>query len=366
MKITSDFPGGNIRVISANGFDIVIDNELRDTSRDWFYWCFKAVFPAAGTYHFHFDSPWRVGSRGPAYSLDNGQTWKWLCDSCGPQDFSYVCSTPGLEVLFCQGMQYLERDFRRLCNEFPQQIRVSTLCRSRKGRPVEIAEIGAEAPKFIILATARHHAGEMMANHVLEGMVRAALADTMDGQAFRQNAALAFVPFVDKDGVEDGDQGKGREPRDHARDYDGVSIYPETQAIREWMDARRPDVVLDIHCPWLREGNHETAYLVGSPNPRMASEMDRFAIFLEEESPAEAPYFKKDNLLFGMDFNVPSNYTEGCTVTQYAANNLPFVTFAQSMEIPFANFGAVTVDRFSALLFGAAVFRALMRYLNII
>ena len=43
----------------------------------------------------------------------------------------------------------------------------------------------------------------------------------------------ALVPFVDKDGVEEGDQGKNRAPRDHNRDYAGASMYPETGALRE-------------------------------------------------------------------------------------------------------------------------------------
>ena len=42
------------------------------------------------------------------------------------------------------------------------------------------------------------------------------------------------VPFVDYDGVVDGDQGKYRLPRDHECDYgrDVPPIYPETAAIR--------------------------------------------------------------------------------------------------------------------------------------
>ena len=44
--ITNQIPGGNIEVVSVNGRDIELDVELRDTAGDWFYWSFKAVFPA--------------------------------------------------------------------------------------------------------------------------------------------------------------------------------------------------------------------------------------------------------------------------------------------------------------------------------
>ena len=40
---------------------------------------------------------------------------------------------------------------------------------------------------------------------------------------------------MDKDGVEDGDQGKNRRPGDHNRDWDGESIYNSTEAVREFL-----------------------------------------------------------------------------------------------------------------------------------
>ena len=39
------------------------------------------------------------------------------------------------------------------------------------------------------------------------------------------------VPFVDYDGVIDGEQGKFRFPHDHNRDYMDNPIYPETRAV---------------------------------------------------------------------------------------------------------------------------------------
>ena len=79
------------------------------------------------------------------------------------------------------------------------------------------------------------------------------------------------VPFVDKDGVEDGDQGKNRRPHDHNRDYGGRadgdhSIYASTRALRERIPAwsgGKLRVALDLHCPWIRGEHNEVIYFVG-------------------------------------------------------------------------------------------------------
>ena len=40
MRIHADFTGGNIRVLKIDGTDVYIQNEIRDTTEDWFYWAF--------------------------------------------------------------------------------------------------------------------------------------------------------------------------------------------------------------------------------------------------------------------------------------------------------------------------------------
>ena len=42
MNIHNQFTGGNIRVLKIEGTDIYVQNEIRDTTEDWFYWCWAA------------------------------------------------------------------------------------------------------------------------------------------------------------------------------------------------------------------------------------------------------------------------------------------------------------------------------------
>lgn len=364
--ITKEIPAGNIKVVSINGHDIELDVERRDTAGDWFYWCFQGKFPEKGIYRFHFVEGSRVGTRGPAVSRDGGKNWSWLCPHLheSDRDFEFTCQEEGEELLFCQAMQYLQRDWERFLAEFSTHpaLLPGTLCRSRKSREVEMLTIREASPQYSLLLTSRHHAGEMMATHAMEGFLRAVLADDSFGRTFRQHIAVFAVPFVDKDGVEEGDQGKNRIPHDHARDYQLPGLYPETAALRALLLREKPAFVLDLHCPWLRGVPNETSYMVGIGIPQMDREMERFADYLEAEQVPQAPYFKRDNIPFGSSWNTAQNYTQGRTIRHYAAT-LPFVRNTQAIEIPFANFGAVTVDRNAMLAYGASIARAACRYL---
>lgn len=367
VEISSDFPGGNIAVNNIQGREILLDVERRDSSGDWFYWFFKAKFDAAGTYSFRFASPNKVGTRGPALSFDKGRSWRWLSPGSAAHDaqqFVYTHDGAQSEVLFCMGMQYLASDWQRFLKEFDDvsYSRSETLCCSRKGQPVELFAIREGAPRHTLLLTSRHHAGEMMANHALEGILRAVLAADAFGRAFRETVALYAVPFTDKDGVEAGDQGKNRLPHDHARDYAGRSIYPETAAIRSLIDRVRPDFVLDMHCPWIRGGaSNETIYFVGSANPKTARITDIISEILEKRAPEEAPFFVKNNILFGTSWNTAANFSQGFPVRTYA-EALDFVRCSQTIEIPFANCEEVTLNRAAMLAFGRALAETILEY----
>ena len=119
VMISDDLPGGNIRVLKTEGSGALLGVDLRDTSTDWFYWCFKAVFPHPGRYRFSFDSPDKIGTRGPAVSTNSGREWKWLgAGSSDGTGFNYDAAEGSREAWFCMGLQYLQSDFDRFAEEF--------------------------------------------------------------------------------------------------------------------------------------------------------------------------------------------------------------------------------------------------------
>ena len=157
MRISNQLAGGNIQLLSISGKEALLDVELRDTEGDWFYWMFRAEFPEEGVYRFRFASPNRVGTRGPAFRRRGEVQWKWLHPEgyAETQEFSWLCREGGETVEFCMGMQYLAEDWERfLCEMNSPELKSGILCRSGKGRNVEMAKAGKEAREV----RPQHHA----------------------------------------------------------------------------------------------------------------------------------------------------------------------------------------------------------------
>ena len=358
MIIDKALPGGNILVKEITGNNITLNRELRDTPNFWIYWKFRAIFDGTAPVHFRFDDGFALSSRGPAISLDHGKSWQWGTDfNLADESFTYTPRFPSEEVWFCQCIPYMETDLKTFLLSVPQNaILLSELCKSRKGRSVELLTIGNGSRKVFL--SSRHHCQESMATHALEGIMREVIEHPKEYADFR----FIIVPFVDKDGVEDGDQGKMRSPHDHARDYGPDAIYPEVRAIIELLHHEKPELLFDLHCPWLRNGDSEHVYFVGQPDCRLQAGINWFSAMLAKEAPPDFPTLPEDDIPFGTSWNTAQNYTQGKPIATWAAE-LPWQPSAQSIEIPFANTHEITVDATSARHLGAALARTIRKYL---
>ena len=358
MKIDSSLPGGNVVVKQIDGNNVTLNRELRDTPHHWIYWKFRAVFDSTEPACFRFDDGYALTARGPAISHDKGRTWAWGNDfNLKEESFTYTPHAAGEEVWFCQCIPYMETDLHAFLDDIPKgSITVSELCKSRKGRSVELLKLG-NGPRKIFLSS-RHHCQESMATYALEGILREVLDNPQDYVDF----TFLAVPFVDKDGVEDGDQGKGRAPHDHARDYGPNAIYPEVRANMELIMREQPVFIFDLHCPWVRSGDSEHVYFVGQKNQRIQAGIDRFSSMLSNEAPADFPTSPEDDIPFGTLWNNAQNYSQGKPIVPWAAD-LPWQPAAQSMEIPFANTHDITVNADSARHLGAALARTIRKFL---
>ncbi|MHC4557331.1 MAG: M14 family zinc carboxypeptidase, partial [Planctomycetota bacterium] len=257
LIVDADFPGGNVIVDHIEGNTIFLRPDQRNSSEWWFYWYFRVRGAAGCTLKFQFIGKNPIGTQGPAFSTDGGQTWSWL----GPRtvqdsSFTYRFDQQRQEVHFCFSIPYLEATLQEFLGKYADNphFAIHELCRTCKSRSVERLHAGKidANPKYRVLLTARHHACEMIASYTLEGLLETVLSDTDLGRWFQNNVELLAIPFVDKDGVEAGDQGKNRKPHDHNRDYARKSIYPSVQAIRhfvpEWSQGKLR-AAIDLHCP---------------------------------------------------------------------------------------------------------------------
>ncbi|MGQ9763191.1 MAG: M14 family zinc carboxypeptidase [Thermogutta sp.] len=370
LVIDAAFPGGNILVERSTGDTVYLSQDLRDTEGWWFYWYFRLCGGQGRNVTFQFTNKDVFTCRGPAVKIGGG-AWSWLGRQ-SVQGTSFTFSVPqgANEVRFCLAMPYLEEDLQRFLNAHANNphLKVVEHCVTQKGRRTERLHLGClgERPRHRVLIACRHHACEMMASWVLEGLAEAVLTGP-HAPWLCQNVEFAIIPFMDKDGVEDGDQGKNRRPHDHNRDYQGEPIYPSVRANKEfapkWSEGRL-HVALDLHCPYIRGRRDEEIFLVGSPFKEIQQEIDRFGEILRATSAETLPYEPRNNIPFGVEWN--NTPPESARTFSRWASSLEGIKFATTLEFPYACAGGKVVNVSTSRAFGRSLAAALRQYLETI
>ena len=369
FAIDCAFPGGNILVSKIEGETVTLGPDRRDSIQHWFYWYYRVTGAGGRKLTFVFTKN-NVGARGPGVSVDGGKTWKWLgADAVVDGTFSFAFPAGADEVRFSVGMPYVRADLDRFLaghkdNPFLQ---LDALAKTRKGRDVPLLRIGDPKKKarYAVAFTCRHHCCEMMASYLVEGIVEGALADDAAGRWLRGNADFFIAPIMDTDGVEDGDQGKNRGPRDHNRDYATTPLYPEVAALKEELPvwaAGRPLIFLDLHDPALRTDIHETVHFLEPEQRDQAARMDRLCTYLQRDQQGPILYRKASNLRFGSGYNThveqPSPLSAGW------ARSLPNTLLGCTIETAYANAGGCEVNAHSGRELGRDLIVALKEFLR--
>ncbi len=368
IRVDAAFPGGNIVVDSIEDDTVTLHQDLRDTEGNWFYWYFRVRGAAGRTLEFRFSQSNPIGTRGPTLSLNGGKTWSWLGTNA-VKGKTLTCAFPpeAREARFCFAIPYLENNLKDFLKRHrgSQNLKAETLCKTPKGRKVELLRLGRldDGAEYCVLLTCRHHACEMIASYSLEGIMEAVL-DSNEGRRLREQVEFFVVPFMDKDGVEEGDQGKNRKPHDHNRDYNGESLYASVRAVRDLvtrrLGSRKIAFALDLHCPHIRGPRNECLYFVGGPEPVNWARVGEFAKVLETEQRGPLRYRAVDNLPYGQAWNTLEGPPR--SFSRWAATQ-PNVRLGTSLEIPYANVGETTVTAENARAFGRDLAQALAKYL---
>lgn len=369
LWINADFPGGNIKIEKIEGDSVWLRQDGRDTEGWWFYWQFGVHEAQGRTIRFNFTDGNVIGEMGPAISFDEGATWSWLGrDTVEGDSFTYEFPKNARHVRFCMAIPYVEKNLNNfLRKRFTHpNLKLGRLCETHDGRVTKVLYLGKIDGNcdYRVVLTARHHACESIANYVLEGIMEEILSDRSSGRWLCDHVEFLVVPFMDKDGVEQGDQGKNRRPHDHNRDYDGDSIYPSVRSLKalvgEWSDGRLR-VALDLHCPWIRGEHNDNIYMVGGPDKRIWANAQGFAEVLEKTNTGALPYDPANNLPHGEAWNTLTGPARSCS-TWMAGQ--PGILVATTIEIPYAKAGGAVVMEGNARMFGRDLAQALRRYLE--
>ena len=346
IRIHSDFEGGNVKVLRVEDDTVFLQNELRDTLTDWFFWSFCVEGAQGRTLTFTFDKKW-VGYFGAAVSRDY-ENWRWSETRISPYSFTYSFSYDESKVYFAHDMVYSIKNFNTLLSE--TGIKPDVLCLSRQGREVPLIRIGDGERKIFL--TSRHHACESTGTYVLEGFIREYLVSQIE------NTELIIVPMVDYDGVICGDQGKNRAPYDHNRDYTDSPIYPETSAIISLAKKENVVFAIDFHSPYHLKGINDKVFVVRKYDSKRAL-FDRFGALLERYC-ADSDgmrYFLCDDMMPNTGWNADETPTSCSFFSSLSSCHLAF-----SLETAYFGTEDNKVSTRRLINEGRAVCRALSEY----
>lgn len=367
LRIFADHPGGNGRVLRQDGRTVRLAQEAKGSGH-WFYWNIRIERPAAGTYRFEFTDGEVIGPHGPAISRD-GASWRWAGAATldraktqaewiapdakeGTQSFTWTFAGDEESVWFAHHLPYqLQRLETVLAGLPPGAVERRQLGTSEGGRPIPLLVVGGGAtPERRILVTCRHHACESHASYVLEGILRRLAAEPIPG------CAVHLVPMVDIDGVERGDQGKVRQPRDHNRDYDQAPRYRATRAMIDHVAANRFDQAYDLHCPGMA-GHlryHTHFYNV---HPQFTAEYERFRDLLR--TPPGAGASPAGQLYDGRNDRIAAAATPD-TFSTFMAGQGPRLVL--TLEQNYFTLDRPPLEQDELVAFGDAFARAMTRY----
>ncbi len=298
ITIRSDYPGGNILVESIKGSKVKLKQDIRDSMSRWFYWNFCVEDAQGMEIEFEFTDGEVIGNHGPCVSFD-GINRKWVGEECvyTRKTFRYRFPPNISKAFFSFSLPYQLKDLESFYDRYKGHKMLSRdiLTISEKGRPVPLLHLGrcsTSGNKHIIL-TCRHHACESTPSYMLEGLLSYFLNKSVILQPVREDLrqveekrislldsyTIHTIPFVDLDGVEEGDQGKGRLPHDHNRDYIEKPIYKATAAIMELGLKLQPVIAIDLHAPWKWGGKHDHPYFT-KLMPPVRNEIEKFGVIL--------------------------------------------------------------------------------------
>ncbi len=347
MVIHKDFMGGNISVKEINGDVVYLENELRETTDDWFYWAFCVEGAENQSVTFKFQEN-RVGYFGPAVSHDL-VNWHWL-DQAEGESFTYHFGETESKVYFAHSMLYHPDRFLKFADK--HQLNVKELCKGYRGSSVPCVEFG-EGSSSIIL-TSRHHACESTGSYVLEGVLEELISNPIP------DTKVFCVPFVDYEGVIRGDQGKFRAPHDHNRDYDTdkESIYPECDAIKKYAKANGCHYGLDLHSPWHKSQENDNVFIVQKNLGKLA-QLNRFGeVFEKCITESSLKYEHKNDYPPEIGWN--RNYGGIASYMQLREEN----NFAFALETPYFGTSDNKVSEARLIELGHCLAKALKQYIK--
>lgn len=368
LDIDCKHAGGNIKVISMDESSVKLEQDIRDTTAWWFYWNFSVKSSCLQQVTFEFMNGEVIGPWGPAISKD-GIQWDWLGEKSliSREKFIYHFNTENEVVYFSFGLPYQLHHFEHFYSQINGHPNVhrKLLAISEQLRSVPLLLVGNENSDQHIVLTGRHHSCESTPSYVLEGLLAYFLQES---STILDQFLIHYVPFVDIDGVENGDQGKCRAPHDHNQDYTDDPIYSATSAVMKYVQSLPLQVGIDFHGPYKwgdgisRHNRNNYPFFVKPASPRK-EETEKFGRYLKRMTQQNQDGIKKLSYDPIYDIEKGDGWNMGSRGTCSHLFVSQHAKLAFSFEFPYFGTKGEEITPQKSREFGADFARALEHYL---
>lgn len=341
------------KILSVRDNKVLLCRDQRGASVWWHYWSFCVENGCNKTICFEFIDGLAVGPFGVAVSYDL-KNWQWsgVETVVSEREFRYTFSSDESKVYFCIYNGYLPGNWNDFLSRYG--LTTETLCMSEKNRQVELLQFGNGQAEKNIVFTARHHACETSGSYVLEGMLSQMLEDNSD---FLRNYNISVIPFVDIDGVVEGDSGNFRAPHNFNRDYIDDSVYNATQAIKKYLDGKTIVLSIDCHSPKLFGEINDPLFFFLREEPVFSRTKKLLELFEKNIDKDCFNYSTQSDIAPGVGHNVFRSMTCcGYILSHFAPN----ITVA--MEAPFFGMPDNVVTPARLINCGRALGKAIITY----
>lgn len=271
MRFTTDFPGGNGKLLAATeydwGWEIVFLAECKagEPMPLWFNFRLeeltgtKVRLKLANSRHC-LGNPWEWDRNRPV-ARQAGGDWKRVATAesglaCNQTlDTWFEVALKGDRLDFAFFFPYQLSDLLATVDQTGNVFEKTVIGYSNRARPIYRLSSdfgGTETKKPGIYVIGRQHAGEATGSWVIDGMLRRLASE--EGRALREKFTWWFVPIIDMDGVEEGFYGKDQIHNDLNRAWGpGASRRVEVTAVRhdleQFMRCSDAKFMFDMHAP---------------------------------------------------------------------------------------------------------------------
>ena len=101
------------------------------------------------------------------------------------------------------------------------------------GKPINVLTIGKESKKLIVILS-RQHPPEVTGYMAMQEFVETIISDTKLAKDFRTNYQVLLIPFINPDGVDEGNWRHNASGVDLNRDWE-TFLQPETRSVRNYL-----------------------------------------------------------------------------------------------------------------------------------